>query len=295
MQPAPVLASLGYALGDLLCRVLPVPALYGLAHRLADLWYAVRPPARRAVCANLEVVLGPRAPRQRIEALGRRVFRNFAERIVDFLRLKALPPGELERAFDVEGREHLDQALEGGAPVLFLTGHLGNWEWGAAWLGQRGVLHGVVARAHAAPGVERLFVERRQANGLTVFPERHSAPGVVGLLRSGGGVGMLVDRDITHEGARADFFGRPTRMPRAHVSLALRTGAVILPGFLIREADGRQRLVFEPPLDPRQLGGLEGGVEACLKILEKYIRRYPEQWMVFEPVWPEPHGSLQWA
>ena len=151
------------------------------------------------------------------------------------------------------------------------------------------------ARAHAAPGVERLFVERRQANGLSVFPERHSVPGVVGLLRSGGGVGMLVDRDITHEGARADFFGRPTRMPRAHVSLALRTGAVILPGFLVREAGGRQRLVFEPPLDPRQLGGLEGGVEACLKILEKYIRRYPEQWMVFEPVWPEPHGSLQWA
>jgi lauroyl/myristoyl acyltransferase len=295
MLPVSILDSAGYALGDLLCRVLPVPVLYRLAHALADLWYAVNPPARRAVCANLGVVLGPRAPRRRIEALGRRVFRNFAERIVDFLRLKTLPPGELERAFDVDGREHLDRALASGAPVLFLTGHLGNWEWGAAWLGRKGVLQGVVARRHGDRQVERLFVERREANGLRVFPERHSAPGVLELLRSGGAVGMLVDRDVTHEGAPADFFGRPTRMPRAHVSLALRAGAVILPGFLVREEGGRQRLVFEPPLDPRALGGLEGGVEACLRVLEKYIRRYPEQWMVFEPVWPEAGGSLRWA
>jgi lauroyl/myristoyl acyltransferase len=295
MRSVPVLASLGYTVGDLLCRVLPVPALYGLAHRVADLCYWVNRPARRAVCANLTVVLGPRAPRKRIQALGRRVFRNFAERLVDFLRLRTLPPEELERAFDVEGREHLDRAVASGAPVLFLTAHLGNWEWGAAWLGRKGVLQAVVARRHAADSVERLFQRRREASGLQVFGERNSAPGVLGLLRSGGTVGMLVDRDVTHEGATADFFGRPTRMPRAHVSLALRSGAVILPGFVVREPGGRQRLIFEPPLDPRELGSREGGLEACLKVLEKYIRRYPEQWMVFEPVWPEPVGRLQWA
>ncbi|MBI5836680.1 MAG: lysophospholipid acyltransferase family protein [Candidatus Eisenbacteria bacterium] len=282
-------------MGDLLCRALPVPALYRLAHFLADVCFAVRASAREAVCGNLRVVLGPRVSEARVRTLGRRVFRNFAEGIVDFLRLGALPPGELEQAFEVEGREHLEQAVRSGSPVLFLTGHLGNWEWGAAWLGRKGVLKGVVAQRHPAQGVERLFRERREAFGLRVFTERDCAPGVLGVLRAGGTVGMLGDRDVTHDGTRADFFGRPTRVPRAHVSLALRSGAVILPGFVLRQPDGRQLLIFEPPLDPRVLGGREGGVDACLKVLEKYIRRYPEQWMVFEPVWPDAGGGLKWA
>ncbi len=282
-----MIASLGYILGAALCRVLPRGALYRLAHLLADLCYLVRRSMRRAVRSNLRVVLGEGPSESEIARRSRRVFHNFSERMVDFLRLGTISPEELEQTFVIEGEEHLRRAREiSRGSVLFLTAHMGNWEWGAAWLGLSGDLQGVVARRHEARGVEKLFRRRRGAFGLTVLEERRSAPGVLGLLRAGSSVGMLVDRDVTREGLDARFFGRLARVPRAHVSLALRAGATILPGFVVVEPGGRHRLIFEPPLDPRALGGVRGGVEACLTVLEKYIRRYPEQWLVFEPVWP---------
>lgn len=282
-----MIASLGYLVGAAMCRVLPRDVLYRLAHLLADLCYLVRRPMRLAVRSNLRVVLGEGASEPDIARRSRLVFHNFSERVVDFLRLGTISPGELEHAFVIEGEEHLRRAREiSRGPVLFLTAHMGNWEWGAAWLGLSGDLQGVVARRHEARSVEQLFRRRRGAFGLTVLEERRSAPGVLGMLRAGNSVGMLVDRDVTRGGLDARFFGRLARVPRAHVSLALRAGAAILPGFVVCEPDGRHRLIFEPPLDPRRLGGVQGGVEACLAVLEKYIRQYPEQWLVFEPVWP---------
>ena len=283
-----MLASLGYFLGAVLCRILPLPALYRAARGIAGLCHAFQPANRSAVRANLRVVLGENAPESEIRRRTRLVFCNFAERLVDFLRLSSIAPEELARAFVIEGEEHLEQARKmAGGRILFLTAHMGNWEWGAARLGLSGELHGVVARRHEADSVERMFRSRRRAFGLQVLEERHSAPGVVSLLRSGAAVGMLVDRDVTREGMTASFFGRRARVPRAHVSLALRAGAVILPGFVVCEPGGRYRLIFEPALDPRELGGVRAGVNACLAVLEKYIRRYPDQWLVFEPMWPE--------
>jgi KDO2-lipid IV(A) lauroyltransferase len=283
-----MLPSLGYFLGAALCRMLPLPALYRLAHGIAGLCHAFQPANRRAVRSNLRVVLGETASEPEIRRRTLRVFCNFAERLVDFLRLSTVAPEELERAFVIEGEEHLERARKlAGGKILFLTAHMGNWEWGAARLGLSGELHGVVAMRHEADAVERMFRSRRGSFGLHVMDERQSAPGVVSMLRAGSPVGMLVDRDVTRDGMNASFFGRRARVPRAHVSLALRAGAVILPGFVVCEPGGRHRLIFEPALDPRELGGVRAGVNACLAVLEKYIRRYPEQWLVFEPMWPE--------
>jgi len=279
-------STAGYFLGQALCRVLPRGFLYALAHSLADLCHLARRSRRQAVRENLRVVLGPEVPEAELRAMGRRVFRNFAERVVDFLRLAALAPEELRESFVIEGGEHLERARrDARGPVLFLTAHLGNWEWGAALMGLSGELQGVVARRHSARAVECLFRRSRGLFGLTVFEEQSSAPRVLGLLRSGASVAMLADRDVTRGGRSAEFFGRPARVPRGHVCLALRAGATILPGFVVCEANGRHRLIFEPPLVPEQLGSVERGVDVCLGVLEKYIRRYPEQWLVFEPVW----------
>jgi lauroyl/myristoyl acyltransferase len=108
------------------------------------------------------------------------------------------------------------------------------------------------------------------------------------VLKRGGALGLLADRAVTGVGERVPFFGRPALLPSAHVVLALRTGASLVPGFAYR--DGRKmRAVFEPALELARTGDREAdvreGVRRWAQVLERHIREAPEQWSVFEAVW----------
>jgi KDO2-lipid IV(A) lauroyltransferase len=120
------------------------------------------------------------------------------------------------------------------------------------------------------------------------FVETDSALGIARILKRGGILGVLADRAVTGVGERVPFFGRPALLPSAHVALALRTGAALLPAFAQRDGDVL-RAVFEPELDLVRTGDRDAdvreGMRRWVAVLEPRISAAPEQWSVFEPVW----------
>ncbi len=111
---------------------------------------------------------------------------------------------------------------------------------------------------------------------------------VVRALRQGKVFGLLADRPVTGVGERVSFFGRDALIPSAHIALGLRTGAPVIPAFSLRD-HGRLVASFEPrlPLVPSgdRDADVREGVARWAKVLEEYVRRFPEQWTVFERVW----------
>ena len=132
-----MIAWLGYLAADLAVRVLPPRAADALAIALARLAFHARLPARRAQERNLERLLD-QPPPPLVRRCARESFEHFALALGDFLRLDSLAPEALERAVEVRGERHLAVARASGRGVVLLTAHLGNWEWGAAWLAARG-------------------------------------------------------------------------------------------------------------------------------------------------------------
>src|SRR5439155_662714 len=170
-QPRPMLACLGYLTADLAVRVLPVGPADRLARGLARLAFALRPPARRRLEANLaQWRPGMSAAARR--ATAREAFEHFALSLADSLRLARLAPAALERAIEVRGREHLEHARTSGRGVILLSAHAGNWEWGAAWLASHGPPLHVVARPHPDRRVDRRFHRLRRARGVGMLPGR---------------------------------------------------------------------------------------------------------------------------
>ena len=296
-----MIAFLLYKLGSLFTRLLPPELTYRVADVLADMNYLVNTRSRRAVLANLAHVFADEPPPKAPPRLARQVFRNFARNIVDFLRLPRLDREALGRVIRVQGWEHVDMARAGGRGVIFLSFHLGNWEWAGALFALNGVHMKAVALEHGAGRVTRFFSERREAKGIDVLPLSGSTFAMIEWLHAGGVVGMIADRDYAHQGIEIMFFGSPAVMPRAHASLALKTGAAIVPCFLVREAD-HFRLTIEPPIEVAEFQVLpienrvRALVEHCLRVFEVAIRRWPEQWFVFVPLWetrPEPARSSE--
>lgn len=260
-----MLGTLGYLTVDLGVRVLPARVADACGVAMARAVFALRPPARTRLVDNLRRIdsgLPPGAAR----ALARRAFEHFALSLLDFMRLARLDAGALERAIEVRGAEHLERARTAGRGVILLSAHLGNWEWGAAWLAARGTPIHVVARAHRERGVERLFARRRREHGVATLQGRPLWPAAARTLRRGGWIGLMTDRR-----------GAPGSACAWAGALARRTGALVLPAVMLRTAPGRYAACFAPPLDP--VAGAAGGARAAVRRL---LALDPSQWCAFE-------------
>ena len=256
-----------------LARLLPGRVAYALARGIAFGFWVANPSRRAAVRANLARVAPEKTPRER-EALARRMFATFAESLVDALRATG--------RVTIEGGELLRDALAEGHGVLLWSAHLGNWELAAAALAGTGLDVAALARAHDDREVEKFFDARRRKAGVRVVARCPGAREARRVLRSRGLLALLGDRRFGVGGRAVTFFGLPARLPAAPVALAQRTGAALVPGFVVRTAPGRYRVQVEPPVTGAR------ALETLAATLERYVRAHPEQWFVFEPVWDEP-------
>ena len=276
-------ASLRFHLARWASNGLPAPVALRLAERLADVQYRSSAKDRSAVESNLSLALGSGAAQH--PPLVRDVFRNFGRYLVEFFTMHHAPLP----AFHVDGETHLRHAHAQRHGAIILTAHLGNWELGATIIRRMGFPISAVALPHLDPDTDRLFNSQRQRCGVTTIPLGPSATRqCLNVLHAGGLLGLLGDWELTGHSVAVSLFGRTVSLPRGPASLSLRSGAPILPTFLVREADWRFRLCVEPPLWPTRHASAASVLQTLIQTyatgLERYIRQWPSQWMLFRPL-----------
>lgn len=260
-----MMSAAAYRVAEILERFLPRSWTLALAVLLARLAFLAHVPARAALERNLAALSTPPAAARRA---ARRAFEQFARGFVEFLALARMSRARLEAAVEVRGLEHVEAARTSRRGVILLSAHFGNWEWGAAALGARGLTLHLAARAHDSRTVEAMFERRRRAFGLARLTGGPLWPRAARLLRERGCLAVMADRSTP--GAR-----HPVCVWAA--TLARRTGAVLLPAITVRTAEGRYALLVEPAMSPEVCA--RGGFE---EFLRRQLARHPDQWCAFE-------------
>jgi KDO2-lipid IV(A) lauroyltransferase len=256
---------------------------YRLAEWLADVQCRLSACDRRAVQANLGLVLGASVSGH--SPLVAEVFRNFGRYLVEFFTAHGTPSPEVE----VEGYEHLETAQAARRGAILLTAHLGNWEVGAVLVRRLGFPVTVVVLPHLDPQTDRLFNRQRERCGIHVVPlGRDAAHESLRQLREGQLLGLIGDRVFARRGIQIPLFGRSVILPIGPALLSLRSQAPVVPIFCIREAPWKFRLSFESPIWPAggrlRDGAVHAMTAAYATALERYVRRFPSQWLLFQPM-----------
>lgn len=289
-------SHLWFPLGLTFARLLPRRAMYAVARQTISRVLRMRPKYVAAVRSNLSVILGrpPDAPEVRNAA--RRLIDGHFFAWIDFLHFASRPPEKSSRLVEsVVGYSRIVDGLEKGKGVLLLTAHLGNWEVGGLMLAEmRQPIH-VVLVPDMFPAVEAARRRLHDRAGVTEIPVDRSFVPTLTVLRALSGnavVAMQGDRDFDNSGSATSFFGRPAYFPRGPLRVAMATGAVVLPAFIVRVPDGRYRAIVEEPLEVDRGGDREAAFAANLRryvaILERYVASYPDQWYCFYPFWDDP-------
>ncbi len=245
---------------------------------------------RRAGTRNLEIAF-PEMSAQERERVLRGCFANLGRLLGEFSQFADATPEDVTRLIECEGLEHLEAAEARGKGVILFTGHLGAWELTSLALSALGHRVDFLARRIDNPKVEEIIEQTRTRFGNRSIDKRAAARPMLRTLNSGGTLGILIDLNThPHEGVFVDFFGTPASTTTSLATLALRTGATVLPVFAPwDEKRGRFLLRVEPPVSITQTGEQEEDVRALTAevtaVVEKYVRQFPEQWLWIHKRW----------
>jgi KDO2-lipid IV(A) lauroyltransferase len=276
-----------YRIIQIFALLLPVRVSYRVAEHTADVYSFLSTRDRKAVISNLKIVLNRNDGD--IEILARDVFRNFAKYMVDFFRFPKLDRAFIDKHVKIENIHYVDDTLSKGRGMIAVTAHLGNWELAGAVAAIMGYPVTAVALPQKDRSVNRLFVRQRTIKGVKVVSVGVAVRKCYEVLKNNGIVAVLGDRDFTNSGVQSEFFKKKAFLPKGPAAFCISTGSPVVPGFLVREEGNNFRLIFEKPIEcaygSRSDDALREVVGEIAAVIEKYVRMYPTQWLIFRSFW----------
>ncbi len=200
---------------------------------------------------------------------------------------------EIERTTTAEGLEWIKQAFAEGKGMIVALPHLGNWEFAGPFGDQIGFRLVAVAEDLPNPHLRDWFVRLRNSMGIEIVLATGGASvmrQLESVLANNGAVALLCDRDLKGRGVGVEFFGEETTLPAGPISLALRSGAPIMPVAAYFGADEGHHIVIKAPLQlpatESRTDSLKAGTQLLAYALEDLIMAAPEQWHMLQPNWP---------
>ena len=245
---------------------------------------------RRVGLRNLQLAFPEKKASER-EVVLRAVYRNLGYLLAEFCQMPRYTAERASRFIRYEGLDNYLQARQRGKGVLVLTGHLGAWELSSFYHSLMGYPMGMVIRRLDNPLVDQFVNRIRCLHGNRVVHKDDFARGLIASMRAGETVGILMDTNMTPpQGVFVPFFGIPACTASGMVRIALKTGAAVVPGFLLwEEREQRYVLRFGEELELVHTAYPERDAVAntalFTAVIERYIRDYPEQWLWMHRRW----------
>lgn len=256
---------------------------------------------RRTGLRNLELAFPEKTAAER-ERILRRLYRNLGWLLGEFCQMRKYTRENTQSFLRYEGLEHYLAARGRGKGVLIVTGHLGAWELSSYYHSLMGHPMGMVIRRLDNAKVDRLVNGIRCLHGNKVLHKDDFARGLLAAMRQGETVGILMDTNMTPpQGVFVPFFGREACTASGLARVARKTGAAVLPGFMVwEEAEQRYVLRFGVEIPVQVTEDDEGDAVAntarFTAVIEDWVRRYPDQWLWVHRRWKtRPDGTREEA
>ena len=289
----------GFKLAFVTAHLFPRWVCQWLSTRIGLAAYARSAEAQASIHSNLQLVTSLTGAR--LDALCEENVGNFSRMLADyFLCAGPNAPKHAASLLRYDGGEHnLAAARAPGKGVIVVTGHLGHWELGGLMLALLGLPLTVVTLEERSSELTRWRESCRRQLGIKTITVGSGHPfafvEMMQTLRRNELIAMLVDRPYEGTGACVELFGHKTEFSTAAALLAHHTGASVLPAFVIHDGQGGYTTMAEPPV-PMDTGGdlrttIPANTQRIATVFEGIIRRHPEQWFNYVPIWREKETS----
>jgi KDO2-lipid IV(A) lauroyltransferase len=244
---------------------------------------------RRVIAyANLKAAFAKEKSPQELKGITKRVYQNMVQTFIEVLNLTKINKKYVDRYVDVVNFQRLKNAGKSGRGAILLTAHFGDWELSSLVSSVIGFPITVLVREQKMKRLNELLNQLRESNGCKVIRKGMSVKNILKALYGKNIVGILSDQDAGKKGMFVDFFGRPASCHTGPFEMAKHTGSLILPNFNVRTGGPYHKLYIEEYIDfktTKSPDDVRENLQKFTKLLESYIRKYPDQWLWLHKRW----------
>lgn len=247
---------------------------------------------RRIAEESMDIAFGDEKTSKEKKKIIKQCFENFGRGMTEMLYCLAHPQKVDEKVF-FEGKERLDTAMARGKGVIAVTAHFGNFPLMMLACARLGYPASSIIRQARDIELSDYLHKRRTEVGLgTVYaiPRQQCVTDSLRELRNGKLLFIPIDQNFgSGGGVYVNFFGQKAATATGPAVFAMRTGAVILPMFMLRQEDGTHKVIIESPISLKECADEKETIRATMtqitNLIEQYIRRYPHEWAWMHRRW----------
>ena len=260
-----------------------------MADILGEMLFCFDKKHRDIAIGNLTYAFGCQKQPPEIKKIARQVFINLMQVVFEIGWSLKLKESQFAEHFKIDGYHHIKSAYEKGRGVLALTAHFGNWELLTIIAAMIRFPLNIVVRPLDFKPLDHFIFNLRTRYGGKIIPKQRSFRTIIKCLNRGEMVALLMDQNVDwYEGVFVDFMGHRACTNKGLALLALKTGAPVIPVFMIRGKKGF-RAEFGPEIPTLKTGDKQKDVEMNTReynrVIENIIRRYPDQWFWIHQRW----------
>jgi lipopolysaccharide heptosyltransferase II len=282
-----------YRAGTDLLTLLPLPFLFAMGQICGAVAWLLLPQYRRLALRNVRIAFGDELSETEVRRIVRRHFRLLGANLLCSVKFTRMPMEKILERVRLENFEYAEDCFRQKQPFVLCLSHIGSWEFCSRLFphfahGQRTA---TVYQRIRNPYIDRHIREARSRFGLQVLERSEGFGKAIEVLRGGGAIGILIDQHAGDGGLWTPLFGRLASTTPLPALLARRAHAKLI-GFAVHtEGFARWRAVAETPID-----GVSESIENLTaqsnEILEKQIRRAPEDWFWVHNRWKTPRPNF---
>ena len=267
-------------------NLIPRKVNHFFAKSFGNLLYYIVKDRRELAVKNIKLSLG--YSREEAENLARLVFQDVAIKFVETITFENWTDNDFDNKIEVNGLEYLEKAYEKNKGVIIFTGHIGNWDLLGLYLAWLGYPINGIARMFKNPLINEEILKIRKSRGGKVFDKR--GKGVRGAFKSLLKKELLLilgDQDAHSKGTFVKFLNRSASTPTGPVVFAQKTGAIILPAYMVRQGES-YRLIIEEGIEVAKSASedeLKDKLQELAHSLGNQVRDYPDQWLWLHRRW----------
>jgi KDO2-lipid IV(A) lauroyltransferase len=283
-----------------LVRLLPLGLALWLGRLLGLVWYYLLPVRKATALSNVRRSVGRELTPGQCRRLVRRSFQRQGIYLMEVLRLPGLTPELADRLIEWHGLDVLDDALSRGKGVILVASHLDNVDLAGCALSVKGYPIAVVAKKLGSKSAAKFIVRVRETTGLTLLPTHRAGERIREILAGNGIVALIVDQHVRPQHSIVcRFFDQLAATTHAPARFGTETGATLVTGLFNRKGMSRyhagriERFELEAPFAD-DAANLRHNTERINRIVEEWIRQYPEQWLWPHKRWKVHDGPDGW-
>ncbi len=284
---------------SLIIKFLPEKAIYAFAGFLAKLGYVLTIRQRRIALESLSIAFGEEKGIAEIRDIARNTFQNMAKGMVELIFFMERP-NLIKQRVTISGKENLVKAFSEGKGVVGVSAHFGNFPLMLLRFVQEGVTTNAIIRYARDERIEKYFQQKRTELGLkTIYsqPRKVCVDTSIKALRDNELLFIPLDQNFGTGGVFVEFFGRQAATATGPVIFAQRTGAPILPMFIVRQKDNTHKIIIEEPIHIEEKADSKEtivfNISRITKIIESYIKSYPQEWGWGHRRWKSRPGEIK--